>query len=83
MENMNEKSEKKHSYRQKSPNDFAKTVVIFVCVELIIVVTSLNFGIGNKPRIAPIKIETKIGLTKFFIENLPCPFGTSHAIPIE
>ena len=41
MENMNEKSEKKHSYRQKSPNDFAKTVVIFVCVELIIVVGAI------------------------------------------
>lgn len=41
MENMNEKSEKKHSHRRKSPNDFAKTVVIFVCVELIIVVGAI------------------------------------------
>ena len=41
MKNMNEKSEKKHSHRQKSPNDFAKTVVIFVCVELIIVVGAI------------------------------------------
>ena len=41
MENMNEKSKKRHSHRRKSPNDFAKTVVIFVCVELIIVVGAI------------------------------------------
>ena len=56
MENMNEKSEKKHSHRQKSPNDFAKTVVIFVCVELIIVVGAI-IGVNKNACNAVHKLE--------------------------
>ena len=56
MENMNEKSEKKHSHRQKSPNDFAKTVVIFVCVELIIVVGAI-IGVNKTACNAVHKLE--------------------------
>ena len=41
MDNKNEKSKKRHSNRRKSPNDFAKTVAIFVCVELIVVVGAI------------------------------------------
>lgn len=56
MENMNEKSEKKHSHRQKSPNDFAKTVVIFVCVELIVVVGAI-IGVNKTACNAVHKLE--------------------------
>ena len=56
MENMNEKSEKRHSHRRKSPNDFAKTVVIFVCVELIIVVGAI-IGVNKNACNAVHKLE--------------------------
>ena len=43
-------------HRQKSPNDFAKTVVIFVCVELIIVVGAI-IGVNKTACNAVHKLE--------------------------
>lgn len=56
MKNKNEKSKKRHSHRRKSPNDFAKTVVIFVCVELIVVVGAI-IGVNKNACDAVHKIE--------------------------
>ena len=56
MDNKNEKSKKRHSNRRKSPNDFAKTVAIFVCVELIVVVGAI-IGVNKSACDAVHKLE--------------------------
>ncbi len=56
MENKNEKSKKRHSHRRKSPNDFVKTVAIFVCVELIVVVGAI-IGVNKSACDAVHKLE--------------------------
>lgn len=56
MENKNEKSKKRHSHRRKSPNDFAKTVTIFVCVELIVAVGAI-IGVNKSACNAVHKLE--------------------------
>ncbi len=56
MENKNEKSKKRHSRRRKSPNDFAKTVTIFVCVELIVAVGAI-IGVNKSACNAVHKLE--------------------------
>ena len=56
MKNKNEKSKKRHSHRRKSPNDFAKNIVIFVCIELIVVVGAI-VGVNKSACDAVHKLE--------------------------